>query len=174
MSSSPDPEQIFDPALKGTALVLQPDEGESWWQPQPAGGYMTLKVGPSNCNSNFASFGVQCIAPGGYVREHWHSRQEEILFCFEGEGLFIVDGVEHRAVPGTTVFAGRWVRHRIVNTGKVEFKMTWTFLPPGLHEFAEAIGRPRRAGDPAPAPFARPADTLAVEKAVGFGPKIGE
>jgi uncharacterized cupin superfamily protein len=74
------------------ALVLQPDVGESWWQPQPA---------------------------GGYVREHWHSRQEEILFCFEGEGLFIVDGVEHRAVPGTT-------------------------------------------------------DTLAVEKAVGFGPKLGE
>jgi hypothetical protein len=80
--------------------------------------------------------------------EHWHSRQEEVLSCFEAEGLFIVDDVEHRVVPGTTVFAGRWVRHRIVNTGKVDFKMTWTFLPPGLHEFAAAIGRPRPSRGP--------------------------
>ena len=168
------PADLDAPRDKGDGFVLQPDEGESYWQPKPANGYMTIKVSPKNCSSNFSSMGVQVIAPGGYVREHWHSKHEEILFCFEGEGIFVVDGVEHKAVPGTTVFAGRWVKHKIINTGPGDFKMTWTYLPPGLHEFAEAIGRPRTAGEPAPEPFGRPENTLAVEKATGFGPKIGD
>ena len=50
---------------KGDALVLQPDEGESYWQPNPANGYSTIKVSPRNCRSNHASFGVQVIAHGG-------------------------------------------------------------------------------------------------------------
>ena len=174
MNKPVQPAEIFDPRLKGDAIVLQPDEGESYWQPKPASGYMTLKITPKNCSSNFTSMGVQVIAPGGYIREHWHSKHEEILFCFEGEGTIHVDGVPHKAVPGTTVYVGRWVKHKIVNDGAGEFKMTWTYLPPGLHEFAEAIGLPRRAGEPAPAPFARPENTLAVEKASGFGPKIGD
>ena len=66
------------------------------------------------------------------------------------------------------------MKHKIVNDGPGEFKMTWTYLPPGLHDFFEAIGRPRTAGESAPQPFARPGNTLAVERASGFGPKIGE
>ena len=96
---------------------------------------MTLKVGPRNCNSNFASFGVQCIAPGGYVREHWHSRQEEILFCFEGAGEIEVEGKSHPFVPGTTVVATPWLKHKIINTGSRELKMTWTMTPPGLETY---------------------------------------
>jgi quercetin dioxygenase-like cupin family protein len=162
------------PSHKGDAIVLQPDEGDSYWQPQPANGYVTVKIGPSNCASNFTSMGIQVIAPGGYVREHWHSSHEEILFCFEGQGTIVVDGVPHRAVPGTTVFVGRWVPHKIINEGPGEFKMTWTYLPPGLQQFFEAIGRPRKAGEAAPAPFGRPENTLSAEKAAGFGPKIGD
>lgn len=163
-----------EPWDKGDSIVLQPDEGESYWQPMPANGHMTIKVSPKNCRSNFASMGVQVIAPGGYIREHWHSKHEEILFCFEGTGTFVVDGVAHKAVPGTTVFVGRWVKHKIINEGPGEFKMTWTYLPPGLHEFAEAVGRRRHAGAAAPEPFGRPDGTLVAEKSAGFGPKIGE
>jgi quercetin dioxygenase-like cupin family protein len=166
--------QQVEPWDKGDAIVLQPDEGESFWQPMPANGYSTIKVGPRNCRSNHASFGVQVIAPGGYVREHWHDTHDEILFCFEGTGTFLVDGVAHKAVPGTTVFAGRWVKHKIINDGPGDFKMTWTYLPPGIHNFFEAIGKARKPGEAAPAPFARPENTLAAEKAAGFGPKIGE
>ncbi len=97
-----DPAALADPWDKGDAIVLQPDEGESWWQLVPANGYS------------------------------------------------------------------------IVNDGPTDFKMTWTYLPPGIHNFFAAIGKPRNAGDPAPAPFARPDNTLAAEKAAGFGPKIGD
>ena len=163
-----------EPWDKGDAIVLQPDEGESYWQPKPTNGYSIIKVSPKNCRSNHTSFGVQVIAPGGYVREHWHDSHDEILFCFEGSGTFVVDDVAHKAVPGTTMFAGRWTRHKIINDGPGEFKMTWTYLPPGLHNFFAAIGKPRTAGEPAPEPFARPENTLAVEQASGFGPKIGD
>ncbi len=68
---------------KGDALAVQPDEGESYWQPKPANGYSTVKISPRNCRSNHISFGIQVIAPGGYVCEHWHDSHDEILFCFE-------------------------------------------------------------------------------------------
>ena len=162
------------PPHKGSALVRQPDEGDSFWQPVPANGYATILMSPEQCSSNFVSMGIQAIAAGGYVREHWHSRHEEILFCFEGRGEVIVDGESHPFVPGTAVFVGRWVRHRIVNRGEVDLKMTWTYLPPGLNEFMAAIGRPRRPGEAPPAPFPRRDDVLDVEKRAGFGPKIGD
>jgi hypothetical protein len=41
--------------------------------------------------------------------------------------------------------------------------MTWTYLPPGLDDFFAAIGRLRTPGEPAPEPFARPADVHAIE-----------
>lgn len=161
------------PADKGSGFVLQPDEGVSYWQPKPANGYAIVKVNPDNCSSNQVTMGVQVVAPGGYVREHWHSRNEEILFCFEGCGSILVDGQSHTLIPGTTAYLGRWVKHKIVNEGSGPLKFTWTFLPPGLDQFFAGIGRPRHAGEPAPEPFDRPQDAPAVEGRTGFGPPLG-
>jgi quercetin dioxygenase-like cupin family protein len=174
MNTRSDPAPVADTPDKGSKLVLQPDEGNSYWQPKPANGYSTVKVNPDNCSSNQVTMGIQVVAPGGYVREHWHSRNEEILFCYEGRGTILVDGEPHPFVPGSTAFLGRWVKHKIVNDGADVLKFTWTFLPPGLDQFFAGIGRPRRAGEPAPAPFERPDDTLAVEKRTGFGPPVGK
>jgi quercetin dioxygenase-like cupin family protein len=44
--------------------------------------------------------GIQVIAPGGYVREHSHMPNQEILFCLAGRGTIIVDGVPHPIRPG--------------------------------------------------------------------------
>ena len=84
----------------------------------------------------------------------------------------IVDGVPHPFVPGTTVYAGPGVKHKIINDGPDELKMTWTYLPPGLNDFFAAIGRPRRPGEPAPETFARPTDVHAIEARTGYGPPI--
>jgi oxalate decarboxylase/phosphoglucose isomerase-like protein (cupin superfamily) len=167
----PSAEQRAD---KGTRLVLQPEDGTAYWQPKPANGYVIVKVSPENCSSNVVTMGIQVVAPDGcYVREHWHSRNEEILFCFEGRGTIIVDGTPHAFVPGTTAYLGRWVKHKIINDGGQPLKFTWTFLPPGLDEFFASIGRPRVAGEPAPDPFERPTETLAIERRTGFGPPVG-
>jgi len=158
-------------SASGPGMVLQPDEGESYWQPVWANGYSTIKIGPKDGIENL-TMGVQVIAAGGYVREHSHTPNEEILFCFAGRGTIIVDGVPHPFVPGTTVYAGPGVKHKITNDGPDELKMTWTYLPPGLNDFFAAIGRPRRPGEPAPEPFARPTDVHAIEARTGYGPPI--
>ena len=44
----------------------------------------------------------------------------------------------------------------------------WVIGPAGLEDFFESIGRPRQRGTPAPEPFARPADVVQVEQAMGF------
>jgi len=62
------------------------------------------------------------------------------------------------------VLAGYDVKHEIVNDGPEELVMLWVITPPGLENFFEAIGRPRQPGEPAPAPFARPADVVAGER----------
>ena len=46
--------------------------------------------------------------------------------------------------------------------------MIWLISPAGLEDFFPAIGRERTPGEPAPAPFERPADVVAVERAVGM------
>lgn len=111
-------------------IVLQPEEGQSYWQPIWANGYSIVKLSPKHAGPENVAMGVQVIAPGGYVREHSHDPNQEILFCFAGRGTILVDGIAHPFVPGTTVYAGPGVRHKIINDGPDDLKMTWTYLPP--------------------------------------------
>jgi hypothetical protein len=80
----------------------------------------------------------------------------------------VVDGVSHALVPGTACFLGYDVRHEILNEGGEELVMLWVVSPPGLERFFEAIGRPRRPGEPAPAAFPRPTDVVAIERSLGL------
>jgi quercetin dioxygenase-like cupin family protein len=112
--------------------------------------------------------GYQTIAPGGRVREHSHGDQIEVQICFRGRGHVMVDGAKHALVPGTACFLGFDVKHEIVNDSAEDLVMLWLITPHGLEEFFKAIGRPRTPGQPAPEPFARPEDVVAVERAMGM------
>ena len=112
--------------------------------------------------------GYQTIASGGRVREHSHGGQIELQICFRGRGCVVVDGVSHPLVPGTVCFLGYDVKHEILNEGPDELVMLWLVSPPGLEEFFKAIGRPRMPGEPAPEPFARPENVVAIERAIGM------
>lgn len=156
-----------DPA-RGHAVVLQPDEGPSYWQPVPANGHADPKLVPALTRYPGLSMGYQSIAPGGRIREHSHGDQVELQVCFRGRGRVVVDGVSHPLVPGTACFLGYDVRHEIWNEGDEELVMLWVVAPPGLEHFFRAIGRPRRPGEPAPAPFPRPPDVVAIERSLGL------
>jgi len=160
MSTSPMP--------RGHAVVVQPDEGPSYWQPVPANGHADPRLTPDLTRFPALSMGYQTIAPGGRVREHSHGDQIELQICFRGRGHVVVDGRSHRLVPGTACFLGYDVRHEIVNDGDDDLVMMWLITPHGLEDFFKAIGRPRVAGEPAPEPFARPTDVVGVERAMGM------
>jgi hypothetical protein len=49
-------------------------------------------------------------------------------------------------------------------------KFAWVLMPGGLEDFFQAIGRPRRPGEPAPQPFARPDNVLEIERKTVFAP----
>jgi quercetin dioxygenase-like cupin family protein len=155
-------------AIRGHAVVMQPDDGPSYWQPVPASGHADPRLFPANTRFDGLSMGYQAIAPGGHVREHSHGDQVELQICFQGRGRVMVDGVGHPLVPGTACFLGYDVTHEIVNEGDEDLVMLWVITPPGLEDFFRAIGRPRQVGEPAPAPFARPDDVVAIERAMGM------
>ncbi len=154
---------------RGAAFVRQPDEGESFWQPVPANGYAEVRVSKrdSPAIEGFSS-GIQVIAPGCYIREHQHGAEAELLFFFEGKGRVLVNGVAHPIRPGTTAYLGPWNKHKIVNDGDADLKMFWVFMPGGLEDFFQAIGRPRAPGTAAPEPFARPENVERIERGTVF------
>ena len=99
--------------------------------------------------------------------------QVELQICFRGRGRVLVDGVGHPLVPGTACLLGYDVRHEIINeSADDELVMLWVIAPPGLEHFFREIGRPRAEGDPAPAPFPRPSDVVAVERRMGMNDTV--
>jgi quercetin dioxygenase-like cupin family protein len=155
-------------SVQGRAVVVQPGQAPSYWQPVPANGHADPTLFPASTGFGTLSMGYQTIAPGGRVREHSHGDQVELQICFRGQGHVVVDGVEHPLVPGTACLLGYDVKHEIVNDGGDELVMLWVITPPGLEDFFKTIGRARMPGDQAPAPFARPADVVAIERALGM------
>ncbi|MBB3063827.1 cupin domain-containing protein [Limibacillus halophilus] len=161
--------QKADPT-KGPAICVQPDEGQSWWQPEPANGYGEVRISRRNVPGLNLASGIQVIAPGGFIRDHQHPDHQEILFFYEGTGVVELDGEPHPVQPGTTFYLTSYRRHKIMNTGTSDLKMFWTIMPGGLEDFFEQIGRPRTPGEPAPEPFARPEDVEKIEVDSIFAP----
>ncbi|MAI49130.1 MAG: hypothetical protein CMM16_01020 [Rhodospirillaceae bacterium] len=153
---------------RGHAVVMQPGHGPSFWQPMPANGHADPMLTPTNTKFKDVSMGYQTIGVGGYVREHSHPDQVEMQICFKGKGHVIIDGERHDIVPGSSAFLGYDVKHAIYNDGDDELVMLWVITPAGLEEFFETIGRARRPGEPSPEPFARPADVVEIERAMGM------
>ena len=57
-------EAIVTDHAKGTAMVLGPEEGESFWQPLPSTGYVINKFNPYNSPYDSFSTGLQVLEPG--------------------------------------------------------------------------------------------------------------
>jgi mannose-6-phosphate isomerase-like protein (cupin superfamily) len=153
---------------KGPSFVLGPDEGESYWQPGPHFGYMTVKVSPRNHPSNQFSMGTQVMPPGCHVRAHGHGRNDEIFFVYAGHGHCVIDGKSCEIGPGSTVVLGRYVEHSIHNDGSDDLKFFWVFTPPGLELVIEHAGRPRQPGEAPPQNVERPPDIARILERAGY------
>jgi hypothetical protein len=54
--------------VRGRAVVMQPGDGPSYWQPVPANGHADPKLYPGNTGFDGLSMGYQTIAPASRVR----------------------------------------------------------------------------------------------------------
>jgi len=153
----------FD-APAGDLRVAAHDHCVGYWQPQPANGYAEVILSPENIDTvHRFSMGRQLLPPGGRVRPHAHERAEEVLYVLSGTGSAEIEGKTYRMNPGTTLYLGHNRAHTFHNDGHEDLQWVWFFMPGGLETFFAAIGPKRHAGEPAPAPFARPADIVAIE-----------
>ncbi len=150
--------------------VMQPDEGRSYWQPEPSRGYVTVALDPTVMPYDGFSAGRQVLPPGCSVREHGHQANHELLFIAEGSGTCTIEDDRYDIGPGSTVLFGRYARHFLVNTGATDMVIYWVFMPPALEHWFHAIGRPREPGEPMPDAFARPDDVANVQAALRFVP----
>lgn len=158
--------------VRGHAVVMQPGDAPSFWQPVPANGHADPTLYPANTKFDGLSMGYQTIAVGSHIREHSHPDNVELQICFKGKGHVMVDGTRHDIVPGSACFLGYDVKHEIFNDGDEELVMMWVITPAGLEDFFETIGRPRTADQPTPEPFDRPADIIAIERAMGMNDTV--
>jgi quercetin dioxygenase-like cupin family protein len=164
----PDEARVLD---QGEILVVAPGDGDNYWQPVPANGHISVRVAPHRVamQSPFA-LGTQTVPPGCYVREHLHPHHDEVLHFISGKGKAVIEGAEHRLEPGATIFIGKNRRHMFINDGTVDMHWLWLIQPNGLEDFFREVGRPKLPGEPAPEPFARPADVAEIERRTAFAP----
>jgi len=154
------------------AVVVQPGSGPSYWQPVPANGHADPMLFPGNTKFEGLSMGFQTIAPRSRIREHSHPDQVELQICFRGEGRVVVNGTSHPLSPGTSCFLGHHTKHEIINESDDELVMLYVISPSGLEEFFWKIGRPRKSGESAPEPFARPDDIISIERKMGMNDTV--
>ena len=141
---------------KGPASVLSPDEGQSFWQPQPTGGWATLKFTPETLRQNATACITQMVPPGGLIPCHAHAAADTVIYVTSGRCTATIDGTENALETDTTVAVGRQVPFEIVNDGDEPLHLFIWMTPPGAEDLLAWWGVPRKAGDPAPAPFDRP------------------
>lgn len=97
---------------KGVVIALRPEEGASFWQPQPSTGYVINKINPYNSPYDSFSTGLQMLEPGAYIRRHAHERNHELLFCYRGTGEADIDGELYEIEPETMILVGRGLQHK--------------------------------------------------------------
>lgn len=154
----------------GSAMVLGPEDGESYWQPVPANGFVRnlLNTAKTGGFSRF-SMGTQTVAPHSFIREHTHDAHEEVIFVYEGRGIARIDGVEHPVEKGSCAFIGHNRKHHFLNPHDEPLSFTFLLMPGGLDEFFALIGRKRVPGTAAPEPFPRPDNIAQIERETVFG-----
>jgi hypothetical protein len=60
--------EAAEKAEKGVALCPGPEEGPSFWQPRPEGGYVTTELHHGSMPSNMFAIGTHTLPPGRRLR----------------------------------------------------------------------------------------------------------
>jgi quercetin dioxygenase-like cupin family protein len=144
------------------AVITARGAGECLWF---GGGLVTFKV--TSGQSGGALLLIEHAASRGKTTPlHLHADSDETGYVLEGELLIHLDGVEHRAGPGTTVCFPRGVPHAFLVTSEVA-RTLWMVTP---GEPMEAFFR--KAGD-APTSETLPPSEIDIPRLLAAGESTG-
>ena len=160
---------VTDSAARGEVFISQQGQAESYWQPVPANGHVEILLAPHlTAMAQPFSMGTQTVAPGSFVREHAHDRNQEVIYVLSGQGTAVLEDREEPMTPGKLFYLGLNRQHKFINTGAGDLIFLWVMVPAGLEGFFKGIGQPRQAGDPTPPNFPRPDNILEIEAQTVF------
>lgn len=151
----PNPQLASPHPAKGPLFVRRRGEAASHWMPDD-GGWTETIISPAEFPMLNYAMGIQQLAPGETVPEHYHDRHEELFYVYEGRGRATLDGQEFEVGAGDTLFFGRNISHTLTNTGDGPMSWVWIFNPPGLEFVLAGVGTPRSPGQQRPAHVPRP------------------
>jgi mannose-6-phosphate isomerase-like protein (cupin superfamily) len=80
--------------------------------------------------------GVAELEPGGWLGHHRHE-PAELYHVIEGEGILVVDGVEHTVARGSTAYIPGDHEHGIRNCGTTLLRVFYTFALGGSFDQIE-------------------------------------
>lgn len=83
--------------------------------------YVTREAGASEISS-----GITAFAPGCANTAHYHNAEESVI-VIEGEGILMLNGVEHPVKAGDAAFITPGAHHRLTNTGATPFRIAWAY-----------------------------------------------
>lgn len=152
---------VMPEELKGEAYVRGPDDGDSFWQPEPSNGYVTTKT-PVEV-ALFSNYGSaqQLLEPGASIVEHAHKRAVEMLISIRGSGKIAVHGEEEiDFMPGAVAVVGPTTQHTFRNAGDDDFVVCAFTTSTETGEALLELGVERKLGEARPTEIVRDAETL--------------
>jgi len=81
---------------------------------------------PTPLDGQEFTMGVTSFPPGTSIRLHSHNTIEQVT-VIEGEGVAVIDGVEHPARPYDTTQVPPGTVHRFINTGPDVMRILWVY-----------------------------------------------
>jgi mannose-6-phosphate isomerase-like protein (cupin superfamily) len=79
----------------------------------------------------FSQLVLMCIRPSEDIGEEVHDTVDQFFRFEEGEGVVIIDGVEHKVKDGSGVVVPSGARHNVKNTStKKDLKLYTIYSPP--------------------------------------------
>lgn len=116
---------------------------ESWSDPVRGEVAFRTLVGAAGEKGDFTA-GVAELEPGSWLGRHRHD-PAELYFVLRGEGVLVVDGVEHPVSGGTAASIPGGAEHGIRNSGAATLRIFYAFAVGSFDEVEYEFSREDRA-----------------------------
>lgn len=73
---------------------------------------------------------VMCLKPHEEIGKETHEVTDQFFRIESGEGVVIIDGVEHRISDGSAIIVPAGLEHNLINTSDQELKLYTIYSPP--------------------------------------------